>query len=172
MGIKVVERYGATFKEKMYISAIFSGMKTTLKHFSANLSDASKIPTLCYPEEKPTDITPHYRGVHRLTHRKEDNSIACVACFMCATACPAKCIEIVAQEREDGVDEKMPKIFNIDLLECVFCGFCVEACPCDAIRMDSGIYSVIGESRDDFIYNKAKLLSIKGISQEEFSLAK
>lgn len=173
MGIKIVKRHGNTFKEKMYISAIFSGMKTTLKHFIKNLLDASNIPTVCYPEDSiPRDITPRYRGVHRLTHRKEDNSIACVACFMCATACPAECIEIVAQEREDGVDEKMPKVFNIDLLECVFCGYCVEACPCDAIRMDTGIFSVIADNRKDFIYDKEKLLSMKGISNEEFSLAK
>lgn len=172
MGIKVVERHGNTFKEKIYLHAIFSGMKTTLKHFTANLSDASNIPTICYPEQMPTDITPRYRGVHRLTHRKEDDSIACVACFMCATACPANCIDIVAVAREDNVDEKMPAVFNIDLLECVFCGYCVEACPCDAIRMDSGIFSVIGDNREDFIYNKEKLLSIKGISEEEYSLGK
>ena len=70
------------------------------------------------------------------------------------------------------MDEKMPAVFNIDLLECVFCGYCVEACPCDAIRMDSGIFSVIGDNREDFIYNKEKLLSIKGISEEEYSLGK
>jgi len=172
MAIKVVERHGNTFEEKMYISAIFSGMKTTLKHFTKNLSDSSNIQTVCYPESMPTDITSRYRGVHRLTHRREDNSIACVACFMCATACPAECIEIVAVDRQDGVDEKMPAIFNIDLLECVFCGYCVEACPCDAIRMDSGIFSVIGDKREDFVYDKEKLLSIKGISDEEYSLAK
>lgn len=172
MGIKVVERHGNTFKEKIYLHAVFSGMKTTLKHFTANLSDADNIPTICYPEQMPTDITPRYRGVHRLTHREEDDSIACVACYMCATACPADCINIVAVAREDSVDEKMPEVFNIDLLECVFCGYCVEACPCDAIRMDSGIFSVIGDNREDFIYNKEKLLSIKGISQEEYSLAK
>lgn len=172
MGIKVVERHGHTFKEKIYLHAVFSGMKTTLKHFTANLSNADNIPTICYPEQMPTDITPRYRGVHRLTHREEDGSIACVACFMCATACPANCINIVAVSREDSVDEKMPEVFNIDLLECVFCGYCVEACPCDAIRMDSGIFSVIGDNREDFIYSKEKLLSIKGISQEEYSLAK
>ena len=172
MGIKTVKRHGDTFKEKMYLPAIFSGLKTTLKHFTKNLSDASNIPTICYPEEKPTDITPKYRGVHRLTHRQEDDSIACVACYMCATACPADCINIEAIDRTDGIDEKMPSVFNIDLLECVFCGYCVEACPCDAIRMDSGIYSVTGEKREDFIYDKEKLLSIKGISKEEYSLAK
>lgn len=172
MGVKVVERYGSSFKEKIYLPAIFSGMKTTLKHFGASLSGESASCNLCYPEQLPTDITPRYRGIHRLTHRKDDDSITCVACFMCATACPASCIEIVATQREDGVDEKMPSVFNIDLLECVFCGYCVEACPVDAIRMDSGIFSIIGDNREDFIYNKEKLLSIEGISKEEYSYAK
>ena len=53
----------------------------------------------------------------------------------------------------------MPKRFDIDLLECVFCGGCVEACPCDAIRMDSGIFSFIGKKREDFVLNKEQLLA-------------
>jgi NADH-quinone oxidoreductase subunit I len=89
---------------------------------------------------------------------------------MCATACPAGCINILAEDREDGVDEKMPKVFNIDLLECVFCGYCVEACPCDAIRMDSGIFSLIAQSREEFVYDKEKLLSIKGAYGNENSV--
>jgi NADH-quinone oxidoreductase subunit I len=78
---------------------------------------------------------------------------------MCATACPAECIFIEAEERTDGVDEKMPKRFDIDLLECVFCGACVEACPCDAIRMDSGIFSFIGQKREEFVLTKEQLLA-------------
>jgi len=158
MGIKIVTRHGNTFKEKLYLPAIFGGMKTTLSHFITNLSDSPAIQTINYPEEQPHDITERYRGVHRLTKR-EDGSVRCVACFMCATACPAECIFIDATEREDGVDEKMPKLFNIDLLECVFCGGCVEACPCDAIRMDSGIFSFIGKKREDFVLTKEQLLA-------------
>lgn len=158
MGIKIVKREGNSFKEKLYIPAIFGGMKTTLQHFLTNLSDTSKVKTFSYPEEQPSDITNRYRGVHRLTKR-EDESIRCVACFMCATACPAECIFIEAKEREDGVDEKIPEVFTIDLLECVFCGGCVEACPCDAIRMDTGIFSFIGTRREDFILTKERLLS-------------
>ncbi len=160
MGIKIVPRYGQTLKEKLYLPAIVGGMKVTFSHFFINLKDTSKIETLCYPEQLPKDITPRYRGVHRLTKR-EDDTVKCVACFMCATACPAECIFIEAIEREDGVDEKMPKKFSIDLLECVFCGACVEACPCDAIRMDTGIFSFVKKKREDFVVNIDTLLSHK-----------
>ena len=169
--IKTVPRYGNTLKEKLYLPAIYQGMKITFKHLARNVSDSNAIDTLEYPEEQPTDITSRYRGLHRLTHR-EDNSIACVACFMCATACPSNCIFIEATPREDGQDEKMPSHFSIDTLECVFCGFCVEACPCDAIRMDTGIFSLTGNNREDFVLDKDKLLSHKGAFGEEKSLAR
>ncbi len=158
MGIKIVNREGGSFTEQLYIPAIFGGMKTTLRHFMTNLQDTSQVKTLSYPEELPSDISPRYRGVHRLTKR-DDGSVRCVACFMCATACPAECIFIEAKERDDEVDEKMPEVFTIDLLECVFCGGCVEACPCDAIRMDTGIFSFVGKTREAFLLDKKTLLS-------------
>jgi len=169
--IKVVPRYGRTFKERLYLPAIFSGMKITAKHLLDNFKDSNAIDVLEYPEEEPGDITERYRGLHRLTHR-DDGSIACVACFMCATACPAQCIFIEATEREDGIDEKMPSRFAIDTLECVFCGYCVEACPCDAIRMDTGVYALTGNSRDDFVLEKERLLSFTGAFGNAFSIAK
>jgi len=170
MGIKIVPRHGNSFKDKTYLWAVFSGMKTTLKKFTTNLSDTNCIPTCEYPEAQPEDITDRYRGMHRLTHR-EDDSVRCVACFMCATACPSDCIFIEAEERMDEVDEKQPKSFDIDLLECIFCGYCVEACPCDAIRMDTGIFSIVARQREDFIINKEQLLKNRGAFGQENSLA-
>ncbi|EGU23345.1 NADH-ubiquinone oxidoreductase subunit 8 [Campylobacter fetus subsp. venerealis NCTC 10354] len=79
---------------------------------------------------------------------------------MCATACPANCIFITATEIE-GSKEKAPSKFTIDLLECVFCGLCVEACPKDAIRMDTGIFTKVGNTRESF------LADIKTLSQRE-----
>ncbi|MBL0687196.1 MAG: NADH-quinone oxidoreductase subunit I [Sulfurospirillum sp.] len=158
MGIKIVSRYGNTLKEKLYLPAVISGLKVTFSHFITNLKDTSKIETICYPEQLPKDITSRYRGVHRLKKR-EDNSIKCVACYMCATACPSECIFIEAVEREDNIDEKMPKKFSIDLLECIFCGACAEACPCDAIAMDTGIFSFVKTKREDFVLDIDILLS-------------
>jgi NADH-quinone oxidoreductase subunit I len=151
-----------------YLSALAGGMAVTLGHMLGNLSDIRSVETLEYPEEEPGDITSRYRGLHRLTHR-EDGTIRCVACFMCATACPAGCISIEAMERDDGIAEKMPAKFRIDLLECIFCGYCVEACPCDAIRMDTGIFSIIGREREDFIMDRDRLLSHRGAFGEEDS---
>ena len=169
--LKVTKRPSTSFRDKLYLPAIYDGVKVTVKHLVENLTDTNAIDTLEYPEEQPTDITDRYRGLHRLTHRA-DNSIACVACFMCATACPSNCIFIEATHRDDGHDEKMPKTFFIDTLECVFCGFCVEACPCDAIRMDTGIFSLTGNKREDFVLDKEKLLTNKGTFGEGICCAR
>ena len=169
--ITVIPRLGNSVKDKLFLPAIYDGVKVTFKHLFNNVTDINAVDTLEYPEEQPTDITSRYRGLHRLTHRADD-SIACVACFMCATACPANCIFIEATERDDDKDEKMPAIFMIDTLECVFCGYCVEACPCDAIRMDTGIFSLTGNNREDFVLGKEQLLAHKGAFGEEVSCAR
>jgi len=158
MGITVVKREGKSFKDRLFLPAIASGMKTTLRHFTTNLKDNSKLKTTQYPEVQPDDLNERYRGVHRLT-KWEDETEKCVACYMCATACPASCIFIEAEERFDEHDEKRPKEFKIDLLECVFCGYCVEACPCDAIRMDTGIFSFTGATREEFVLDKKALMA-------------
>ena len=66
MGIKIIKREGGSFKEKLYLPAIFSGMKTTMRHFITNVRDTSNVKTFSYPEEQPIDITARYRGVYRL----------------------------------------------------------------------------------------------------------
>ena len=111
--------------------------------------------TIRYPEQKrPTSS--RYRGVHVLTQR-EDGTPKCVACYMCATVCPAECIFIEAGERPERDIEKYPTRFEIDLLRCVYCGFCVDACPEEAIVM-SRENDLVGTSRAELIIDRDRLM--------------
>lgn len=150
-----VQKVVLGFREKIYVVELLKGLLVTAGHFFRNLRDIRRVPTIQYPEVK-RDLSPRARARHRLTVRK-DGSPRCTACMMCATACPAHCIYIVAGEKEPPI-EKYPVVFEIDELRCVFCGLCVEACPCDAIRMDSGIIALAENSREEFIYTRDILL--------------
>jgi NADH-quinone oxidoreductase subunit I len=82
-----------------------------------------------------------FRGKHEL-QRDENGLEKCVACFLCAAACPSNCIYIEAAENTETVRissaERYAKVYNIDYNRCIFCGYCVEACPTDAITHGHG----------------------------------
>src|SRR3989338_1212182 len=103
--------YPIRLREEIYIIEILSGMVITVKHLFCNLLSINRGITVEYPDEKKV-IPERYRGRHRLTQR-EDGSPRCVACFMCATACPAECIYIEAGEHPDWRIEKYPVRFEI-----------------------------------------------------------
>jgi NADH-quinone oxidoreductase subunit I len=137
--------------ERLYLPALFAGMATTVKHmFQPSV-------TTQFPEEKPK-LPAHYRGVHRL-NRDEQGRVKCVACYMCATACPAFCIDIVAAPSPWPDREKYPETFVIDELRCIYCGMCEEACPVDAIELTS-LFNLTGLSREEMMFDKEKLLSV------------
>ena len=93
---------------------LIKGLANTLSHILRNEPN-----TIHYPAEKRTPF-PGYRGEHRLK-RDELGREKCVACFLCSTACPAHCIEIVAEEAPWGDREKRPRLFNIDMMRCINC---------------------------------------------------
>jgi NADH-quinone oxidoreductase subunit I len=149
-----IEEPELSFWEQTFLPGVASGLKTAIKHVVAQKSVTQE-----YPEVKP-DLPLNYRGVHRL-NRDEQGRVRCVACFMCATACPAHCISIVAEDASaDWPDrDKRPQSFVLDQLRCIYCGMCEEACPCDAIELTS-IYDLTGMSREQMMFDKEKLLSI------------
>ncbi|MDQ1238721.1 MAG: NADH-quinone oxidoreductase subunit, partial [Thermodesulfobacteriota bacterium] len=106
-----------------------------------------------YPEEK-WEVAPRWRGRHVLT-KHASGKIKCVACMLCATACPADCINIEAAAEPDN--RKYPEKYTIDLGRCIFCGYCVEVCPKEAIEMSSA-YELSEYSREDLILDKERLL--------------
>jgi NADH-quinone oxidoreductase subunit I len=149
--VRWVEEPKMGFFEKLYLPAIGQGLGTTIKHlFKTKITEQ-------YPEQEPS-IPSNYRGVHRLNRDAEDR-VKCVACYMCATACPAHCIDIVAAPSPWKDREKYPETFVIDELRCIYCGMCEEACPVDAIELTS-LYDLTGLSREEMIFDKEKLLSV------------
>ncbi|GEM_PF-188605 len=151
--VKWIKEPELGFWGKTYLPLIAEGITTTVRHlFSPKI-------TVQFPEERYQPPDPIlYRGVHRL-NRDEQGRVKCVACFLCATACPAHCIDIVAGESPWPDREKYPISFTIDLLRCIFCGMCEEACPVDAIELTS-LYDLSGKSREEMVFDKTKLLSV------------
>ena len=109
--------------------------------------------TIQYPEQKA--ILPiRWRGRIVLS-RDPDGGERCVACNLCAAACPVDCISL--QSTEDETGRRYPEFFRINFSRCIFCGYCEEACPTYAIQLvpdfEMGEYN-----RQNLVYEKKDLL--------------
>jgi NADH-quinone oxidoreductase subunit I len=138
-----------TFRETL------RGMRTTF----ARIPEGTV--TVEYPEEK-VPVYPRFRGRHKL-HRFEDTGLEkCVGCSLCAAACPADCIRVVAAENTPelrvSAGERYAAVYEINLSRCIFCGYCELACPFDAITMGHD-YELSDYDRSDLIFTKEMLLA-------------
>ena len=141
------------------IAAIAKGMSVTLGELFQ--------PTVVenYPDGrgplKGAVFQERYRGVHVL-QRDENGLEKCVACFLCAAACPSNCIYIEAAENTEehriSGAERYAKVYNIDYNRCIFCGYCVEACPTDAITHGHG-FEIASFNVSNLVYRKEQLLA-------------
>ena len=138
-----------------------SAVPNTLKGFGVTLRQIFKKPlTQQYPEFKRA-VYPRYRGRH-LLHKHENGLEKCVGCSLCAAACPADCIRVVAEENtpENRVSagERYARIYEINMSRCIFCGYCEVACPFDAITLEHS-YELSERERDLMVYTKDMLLA-------------
>jgi NADH-quinone oxidoreductase subunit I len=85
-----------------------------------------------------------------------------VGCSLCAAACPADCIRVVAAENTAdnrvSAGERYAEVYEINLSRCIFCGYCEVACPFDAITMGHE-YEMSDYNRSDLIFTKEMLLA-------------
>ena len=109
--------------------------------------------TVQYPDEKPY-IAPRWRG-RIILSRDPDGGERCVACYLCAVACPVDCIAL--QATEDTTGRRYPEFFRINFSRCIFCGYCEDACPTYAIQLTPDFE--MGEyKRENLVYEKEDLL--------------
>jgi len=101
--------------------------------------------------------------------KDEKGETTCVACGLCVAICPSRCISLEIGERKDGT--RYPLRYEIDSLRCIYCGYCQEACPVNAIRLGEG-YEYVHFHREDFILDKARLLTMYAPKQRNTSEAK
>jgi len=148
---KQVSNKQMTFAERIYLPAIATGLGITIKHFF------QKKVTIQYPEVK-TNLGPVFRGRHVLK-RDEQGRERCTACGLCAVACPAEAISMMAAERQKGEEklyreEKYAAVYEINMLRCIFCGLCEEACPKQAIYLRHDEFVPVFTERDQVVWGK------------------
>src|ERR1700722_9280293 len=136
------------------VRSVAIGLKITLKYCF------QKTATVQYPEQRLTPA-PRYRGIHEFEYEK------CIACDLCAKACPVDCIYIVKSgprviDKAKGiVDESNPKTgklvrFAIDYSKCLFCALCTQPCPTECIHMGK-LHDLSSCSREDVVVEFAEL---------------
>jgi NADH-quinone oxidoreductase subunit I len=109
--------------------------------------------TIEYPEKKAY-LPPRWRG-RIILSRDPDGGERCVACYLCAVACPVDCIAL--QATEDVAGRRYPEFFRINFSRCIFCGYCEEACPTYAIQLTPD-YEMSEYKRQSLVYEKEDLL--------------
>jgi NADH-quinone oxidoreductase subunit I len=158
----IVKRDKLSFWERLYLPAVYGGLKVTLRHFF------SKKVTMQYPEERWV-VPEGYRGAPYLVKDQEGRT-KCVSCQLCEFVCPPKAIKITPPGPEinpaTGNVEKLPREFEINMLRCIFCGYCQEVCPEEAIFLMKD-HTLVGQSRKEMVYNKEKLLKLGGTHNDQ-----
>jgi NADH-quinone oxidoreductase subunit I len=146
---------------RSYFQNIFDNLRSVAVGLRITLKYCFQKPvTVRYPEQK-LNFAPRYRGIHEFEANK------CIACDLCAKACPVDCIYIDKTgprkiDKASGVvnegDPKTGKLlrFAIDYSKCLFCALCTEPCPTDCIHMGK-LHDLSSYSREDVVVDFAKL---------------
>ena len=96
-----------------------------------------------------------YRGAPRLNVHPETDETLCIACNLCALACPETLI-VVGAERNKETRRKELTTFIYDTSRCMFCGLCEDACPVDALELTQD-FELASYTREGAIWDRQML---------------
>jgi NADH-quinone oxidoreductase subunit I len=115
--------------------------------------------TVHYPRQEVPNIE-SFRGPIALMPRDDDpEKPRCIACMMCVSTCPSRCITVVKMKPPEADGEKSdpgarkpvapkePETYRYDYSLCSLCGLCAEVCPVDSIRFSAEAYLVTRDRR-------------------------
>jgi len=152
---------------RLLLFDLIKGLALTLKYHNKSLLEPREggnpnkgIYTEQYPRERPR-IAERFRGAPRLNLNPETGETLCIACNLCAMACPENCIEVGAYSRpvlEDGKPRKKKVLttFIFDTSRCMFCNLCAEACPTDCLELTQE-FELASYSRSSFVWDREML---------------
>lgn len=109
--------------------------------------------TVQYPEQRRVSA-PAFRGAPALVFNNDTGKARCVACGICARACPHGVIHVTGVTGPDG--KRYVDRYEIEITRCLFCGLCAEACPYDAVRM-SPEFELADYRRYTLVYDRERL---------------
>jgi NADH-quinone oxidoreductase subunit I len=106
----VAKKTGYVQETMEIFTGLAQGLATTLVHlFRRKITEE-------YPEYKRP--LPARSRARIILTRDPDGEERCVACFLCAAACPVSCISMEGAEREDG--RRWASWFRINFARCIY----------------------------------------------------
>jgi len=135
--------------KKIFLVDLFQGLWVTFRN-----QNPKYIYTEQYPAERPK-VAERYRGAPRLNINPDNGETLCIACNLCATACPEHLI-VVQSERNPVTRRKEMTSFTYDVSRCMFCGLCVEACSTDCLELSQD-YELAQYSREGLVFDRQRL---------------
>ncbi len=139
----------APLLRKIFFVDLFQGMSVTFRY-----QDPKEVYTEQYPLERP-QVAERYRGLPRLNVNPDTGETLCIACDLCALACPEHLI-VVKSERNPQTRRKEVTSWTVDVSRCMFCGLCEESCSTDCLELSQDFEFAVYD-RGQFILDQKRL---------------
>jgi NADH-quinone oxidoreductase subunit I len=138
-----------SFLGRLFLADFWKGLILTFR-----TQNPKNVYTEQYPLERPM-VAERYRGAPRLNMNPETGETLCIACNLCALACPENLI-VVGWRRDDATRRKVLTTFTYDTSRCMFCGLCEDACPTDCLELTQD-FEMASYVREGAIWDRHRL---------------
>ena len=144
----IVKRPDLSFIKKIFMVDLIKGLLLTFsdQRPSANYTEQ-------YPKVRPK-ISERFRGSPRLNNDPETGETLCIACNLCALACPEHCIAVGRARTDAG--KKALTTYIFDVSRCMFCGLCEDACPTPCLELTQD-FELSGYGRREMKFDRQQL---------------